>query len=139
MALFVLAVGAFSEGVRRSGRELPERLSLADLALVTIATHKASRLIAKDRVTSAIRAPFTEFEGDEGQAEVSEEARGAGVRRAIGELLVCPYCLGLWIAAALAAGLIAAPRPTRWAAGVLVAAFGSDVLQIGFRRAKEEL
>jgi hypothetical protein len=100
MGLFGVAVGGFATWMHRSGRELPERVAPADLALITLATHKTSRLVAKDRVTSTVRAPFTQFEGDAGPGEVSEKARGRGLRRAVGELLICPYCIGLWIAAA---------------------------------------
>jgi hypothetical protein len=135
MASFLGLAGAFSLWLRRSERTLPERMPAPDLALLTVATHKASRLIAKDRVTSTMRAPFTRFEGDAGPGEVSEAARGRGLRRAIGELVTCPYCIGLWVASALTAGLIVAPRPTRWLAGVLTAAFGADVLQIAYKKA----
>jgi Protein of unknown function (DUF1360) len=136
---FVAAAGAFGTWLRWSGRELPERVQPADLALITVATHKASRLVAKDRVTSVVRAPFTEFEDDAGPSEVSEAPRGRGLRRAIGELLVCPYCVGLWISAAFAAALIVAPRATRWTASVLAALFGSDVLQIAYSKAEDAL
>jgi hypothetical protein len=107
--------------------------------LVTVATHKASRLIAKDRVTSAVRAPFTEVEVDHGPSRrrVREKARGDGIRRAVGELVLCPYCLGVWIATAFAGGLVVAPRPTRWAAGILTTVFGSDVLQIAYKKAED--
>jgi hypothetical protein len=128
---------AFSAWVKRSGRELPERISAADLALVTTATHKAARLLAKDRVTSAVRAPFTRFEEEGGPGEVEEQARGRGLRRAIGELLICPYCLSMWIATAFAAGLVVAPRPTRWTASVLTAVLGSDVLQALYRKLED--
>jgi hypothetical protein len=84
MGAFTSAAAVFSIWIRRSGRELPERIAPADLALITVATHKASRLIAKDRVTSAVRAPFTQFESQGGPAEVEERARGRGLRRAIG-------------------------------------------------------
>jgi hypothetical protein len=136
---FTALVGGFSAWLHASGRELPERVAPGDLALVTVATHKASRLIAKDRVTSAVRAPFTEFDEDTGTSEIHESARGRGIRRAIGELIVCPYCLGLWIAAAFTAGLVVAPRPTRWTATVLTTLFGSDVLQIAYRKAEDAL
>ena len=137
--LFAAAAGGFSAWFRASGRELPDRMSPGDLALVTVATHKASRLIAKDRVTSAVRAPFTRFEEDEGPGEVIESARGRGMRRAVGELLVCPYCIALWISAGFAAGLLVAPRFTRWFAAVLVALFGADVLQIAYKKAEDAL
>lgn len=139
MGAFVAAVGAFSAWFRASGRELPQRVGPGDVALMSVATHKASRLIAKDRVTSTARAPFTRFQGDAGPAEVDEAARGRGLRRAVGELIICPYCLGLWIAAGFAAGLIVAPSPTRWVASVLSAVFGADVLQIAYAKAEDSL
>jgi hypothetical protein len=139
MGAFAALAGGFSAWFRVSGRELPERMEARDLALVTVATHKASRLIAKDRVASTVRAPFTRFEHDAGPGEVSEAARGRGLRRAIGELVVCPYCVGMWISAAFAAGLLVAPRFTRWFAAVLAALFGADVLHVAYRNAEDAL
>jgi hypothetical protein len=136
MGAFAAALGGFIAWMRASNRELPERVEARDLALMTLATHKAARLLSKDRVTSTVRAPFTRFEGDAGPGEVSEKARGHGLRRAVGELIVCPYCVGLWIATLFAAGLAVAPRPTRWVGSVLTTAFGSDVLQIAYKKAE---
>lgn len=133
MATFTALAGGFALWFRRSGRELPERVDARDLALLTVASHKAARLIAKDRVASAVRAPFTRFEHDGGPGEVEEAARGRGLRRAIGELLVCPYCLGMWVSAGLTAALLVAPRFTRWFASVLSIVFGSELLQFGYR------
>lgn len=134
LGVFAGLAGGFAAWLSRSGRQLPERVAPGDLALVTVATHKASRLVSQDRVTSTVRAPFTRLEEDGG--ELSEAARGTGLRRAIGELLICPYCLGMWIAAAFTAGLIVAPRPTRWTATALSTLFGSDVLQIAYKKAE---
>jgi hypothetical protein len=139
MSAFALSVGGFSAWMRNSDRELPERIDAGDLALMTLATHKAARLLSKDRVTSAVRAPFTRFEDDAGPGEVSEQARGRGLRRAVGELIICPYCVGLWIAAFFAAGFAVAPRPTRWVASVLTAVFGSDLLQIAYKKAEDSM
>lgn len=123
---------------RRRGRPLPERVGVADVLTVGVAGHKLSRLIAKDKVTSPLRAPFTEFEGEAGPSELSESARGEGARRAIGEMLVCPYCLGLWVVAAFSVGLLFAPRLTRFVASVLVALTISDFLQIAYKAAEEK-
>ena len=139
MGTFTSLSSAFAVWFRASGRELPDRIDARDLALVTVATHKASRLVSKDRVTSAVRAPFTRFEDDAGPGEVSESARGRGLRRAVGELLVCPYCLGMWISAGFVAGLLVAPRFTRWFAAVLTALFGADMLQIAYKKAEDLL
>jgi hypothetical protein len=139
MTTFSSLAGLFAAWFRRSGRSLPERVDGRDLAMVAVASHRASRLIAKDKVTSAIRAPFAQYEGPGGPGEVSERPRGRGLRRVIGELLTCPYCLGLWTSAAMTAGLLVAPRFTRWTCSVLVAFFGADVLQIAYKRAEDSL
>jgi hypothetical protein len=136
---FTGLAGGFALWMYRSGRELPDRVAPADLALITVATQTTARILAKSRAMAALRAPFTRFQDDEGPGEVAEAARGHGLRRAVGELLVCPHCLGMWIAAAFTAGLLVAPRPTRWIATVLVALFGSEVLQIAYKKACDSL
>jgi hypothetical protein len=102
-----------------------------------VPTHKVSRLITKDKVTSVVRAPFTEFQEKGGPAEVEERARGTGVRKVIGELLICPYCLGLWVAAGFSVGLLFAPRLTRFVATVFSALTISDFLQIAYKAAED--
>jgi hypothetical protein len=122
----------------RGGRRLPERIGTADLLTVGVASHKLSRLLAKDKVTSPLRAPFTEFEEEGGPSEFEESSRGEGARKAMGELLICPYCLGLWVVAAFAIGLLFAPRLTRFVASVLAALTISDFLQIAYKAAEEK-
>lgn len=112
-----------------SRRRLPERIPLRDIALLSVGTFKLSRLITKDKVTAAIRAPFTRYQGDAGPAEVSEEARGTGLHRAIGELLACPYCIGQWVATALLAGYLWQPRLVRTTASLFAVVTGADYLQ----------
>ena len=120
----------------KSGRELPEGVSAGDVVLFGTATHKLSRLVAKDKVAAFARAPFTEFQGKGGPAEVEEKPRGKGLRRAVGELVICPYCVGLWISGGFHVGLLFAPRSTRLAASVLSALTLSDFLQIAYRAAE---
>jgi hypothetical protein len=101
------------------------------------ATHRLSRLVAKDPVTSPLRAPFARFEGTTGPAELDEDVRGTGPRKAVGELLTCPFCTGLWIATGLAAGLVFAPRATRLAAGALTSTALADLLHFARVRAQQ--
>ena len=119
----------------RSGR-IPERPEAGDVVLVGIATHKLARVITKDKITAFVRAPFTEFQEKGGPGEVEERARGHGVRRAIGDLLVCPYCISLWISAGMHVGVIFAPRVTRTVASTLTALTVADFLHIGYKAAE---
>jgi len=134
---FGATLGGALAGLRAAGRELPDSPSAGDLALVGIATHKVSRLLAKDKVTSFIRAPFTRYQEPAGHGELEEAPRGSGARYAIGELLVCPYCLAQWVAAGFAVGLVAAPRTTRLVAGIYAAETLSDFLQLAYKAAED--
>jgi len=137
VAAFGAALGGSLAALRASGRELPERPSAADIALAGVATHKVTRLVSKDRVTSFIRAPFTRYQEPAGQGELDEAPRGAGLRLAVGELVVCPYCLAQWVAAGFAVGLAAAPRTTRFVAGIYAAQTLSDFLQLAYKAAED--
>ena len=131
---FVAAFIAFLVARRRSGRQLPERIEVRDLALLSGASFKLGRLIAKEKATAPIRAPFTEYQGKaDAPGEVDERPRGNGRRAALGELLTCPYCLGMWVVSALTVGLVTAPRETRLVASILSALGVSDFLQVAYR------
>lgn len=121
----------------RAGRTLPVEFSAKDIVLTGIATHKLSRLIARDKVTSFVRAPFTRFQQKAGHAEVDEEPRGSGVKLAIGELLVCPYCLAQWIAGAFIVGHVAAPRATRMLTAMWTAHAIADAAQLAYSAAEQ--
>jgi hypothetical protein len=138
MSIFGTLLVAALAVARREGRELPEHVSPGQLLLVGIASHKLSRIVAKDKVTSPLRAPFTELEGKGGPAELEERSRGTGVRRAIGELLICPFCLNLWVIAAFSVGLLFAPRVTRFLASLFAALTIADFLQIAYKAAEEK-
>jgi hypothetical protein len=122
---------------RRAGHRLPERYGPLDIVTAGVATHKLSRRLTKDKVTGFLRAPFVRYQEATGHGEVSEAPRGTGLRLAIGELLVCPYCVGQWIAAGFAAGMIAAPRFTRMVAYVYTAETISDFLQLAYHAAEQ--
>jgi hypothetical protein len=130
VGLFNGSVAAFVVAQRRSGRRLPEHVPAGDLVLLSIGTYKLSRLIAKDRIMSFMRAPFTRLQGESDRpGEVSEEPRGKGLQHAIGELLVCPYCLGQWVGTGLLATYLRDPRLARTVAATFTIVAGSDLLQ----------
>ncbi len=128
--VFTGGVATFAITYRRSGRGLPEQVPPGDLALMAIGTYKLSRLIAKDRITGFFRAPFTRYKGDsERPSEVVEEPRGTGLRRSVGELLVCPYCLGQWVGTAYLMTYLREPRLARSVASLFTIVSGADLLQ----------
>jgi hypothetical protein len=123
------ALATFVISRRRSGRPFPDRVPIGDLALLTAGTYKLSRLITKDRVMSFVRAPFTRYNGEADRpSEVNEEARGRGLQHAIGELLVCPYCISQWVGGGLLAAYIRDPELGRAGAMLLTIVAGSDFL-----------
>lgn len=137
-AAFGGTVGGALFALRAADKPLPKGFGIGDVLLGGVATHKLSRLLAKDKITGFVRAPFTEYQGPGGPGEVEEKPRGSGLRYAVGELLTCPYCLGLWVAAGYGLGLVGAPRATRLAGYVLTALTISDSLQIAYKAAEEK-
>jgi hypothetical protein len=133
MGVYLGLGSAAAAAVRASGRELPERIPFGDALLLTVGTFRLARRIAKDPVTSPLRAPFTRFQGASGHAEVAEEVRvHGGARHAVGELLTCPFCLAQWVGTGFVFGYITAPRATRLAALTMTMVAGSDVLQFAY-------
>src|SRR4051812_36846188 len=131
MGVYVGLVSAGAAAVRASRKELPNRIPLGDAVLLTVATFRLARRIAKDPVTAPVRAPFTAFQGPSGHAEIAEEVREhGGVKHAVGELLTCPFCLAQWVGTAFVFGYATAPRATRLAALTMTTVAGSDVLQL---------
>lgn len=131
MTTYGAVVAAIAAAARATGRDIPDGLAPHDVTLLALATHKLSRLLAKDPVTSPLRAPFTAYQGTSGPAELHEEVRGSGVQKTVGELITCPFCTGIWVATGFTAGLVFLPRTTRLAISTFAALAGADMLQFG--------
>lgn len=116
----------------------PDRLGVGDRVLLGLATHKLSRLIAKDRVTAPFRAPFAKYGKDDGGGEVEEESRGEGMQKAVGDLDTCPFCMSPWVALGLTAGIRIAPRATRLLCGILSSVTASHFLHQAYVFLKEK-
>jgi hypothetical protein len=134
---FLVGAGAAIFGLERKGR-LPERISAGDIALLGIASYQLSRTITRDRVMTFFRRPFAVEEGPAGRGEVKSEPRGSGLRRAVGELLICPFCMTQWVAAGALVGLAVAPRTTRFAASVLAVRTVAEAANIAHEAAVAE-
>lgn len=138
LTVFGTSVLAALVAGRAADKELPDRFRTRDLVLGAIATHKFTRIIAKDAVTTPIRAPFTEFEKPLGSGEVQDRPRDEHPQHAIGELLTCPFCLAPWTATAYVAALTVAPRAARAWAAVFTVVGGSDALQHIYARVRTD-
>ena len=128
MGLFNMIFAVFLLLVKGTGRALPERVDTKDLVLLGVATHKLSLIGAQDAVTSPLRAPLTELQEKESPKSLDEKPRGKGLRRSVGELLTCQFCLGMWVASFFTYGLVLAPRVTRLIATVFTVVTISDHL-----------
>jgi hypothetical protein len=134
MGTYAGVAGGLAGLARLTRSPVPTRPAAGDVILLSIATHKLSRLLSKDAITSPLRAPFTRYDRPSGTGEVMEQVRdqGSGTRHAVGELLSCPFCLAVWIATGLTGGLVLAPRSTRLVATALTAIAASDFLQLAY-------
>ena len=126
---YAAIMGTFAAGLagaallaKALGRE-PRENGALDLLVLSLATFKTARTIARDDVGSFIREPFVE--GD-------EPVETGDLRQAIGELVTCSRCVGTWVAGGLTATQIVAPRFGRVLTWSLAAAGANDVLQAGF-------
>ena len=119
------AAGAVSRLLDRD----PQCQTPLDFAILALASFKAARTLAHDRVSAPMRAPFVEGEAD---AEDEVPVRTGDLQQAIGELVTCTRCVGTWAAAGLAAAQIVTPRFGRLLTWSLGAAAANDFLQGGF-------
>jgi hypothetical protein len=126
---FVAGLGAVSGLAAARGRPAHE-VAATDLALLGLATFKASRTVARDKVTSFVREPFVEGEAYDGEDE--RPTRESELKQALGELVTCTRCVGTWLGAGLASLQILEPRTGRLLTTVLAAGAVNDFLLAGF-------
>lgn len=132
---YAALVGIFGAGIAGVGGlasllgRRPQQLTGLDLAVVSAATFKAARTVAHDEVLSFVREPFVKGTAHEGG---EEPVQTGDTRQAIGELLTCSRCIGMWAAAGVAALHTVSPRTGRLLTWSLAAAAANDFLQAGF-------
>ncbi|RCW73117.1 DUF1360 domain-containing protein [Saliterribacillus persicus] len=72
--------------------------------MLALATFRLTRLIQHDKITAFIRAPFILREDqiqEDGTVEEVIYYKRDGIGYFIAELLICHWCLGIWISAFL--------------------------------------
>jgi hypothetical protein len=131
--------GGSTLGLRRRRRRVAVP-GLTDVVLLGLATFKLSRLVTKEKVMAPVREPFVEEVEPGTGSELNSTPGGQGVRRAVGELLTCPFCMSVWIATVLTVAFAVVPRAARLAASGLAAMVVADTSQYacsGLRKAAE--
>jgi hypothetical protein len=112
-------LGALLVAARDKGDEPVQAIEVLPLGLATFAL---SKLVAKEKVDAWVREPFVE-EG---------EPKGSGLRYAVGELITCTRCVGVWSALGLTALRVTRPREARVVNAVLGASAVNDAAQAAF-------
>ena len=128
VGVFGLGMSGLAAIASLRGRR-PEHLRPLALAVVSAATFKAARMVAHDEVLSFLREPFVEGEAHEGDEKPIEDG---GARQALGELLTCSRCIGIWAAAGVVGLHTLAPRTGRLLTWSLAASAANDFFQAGF-------
>lgn len=114
-------------------RDVAPDPSALEVVLGGLASFRFARLVARDKVTAFLRAPFVEYHGP-GRApgELNESARGSGLRHTCGVLLTCPYCLTVWVTGMLGGLSLLAPRYGRFVTRLFASVAVADAVHEGY-------
>ena len=82
---------------------LPTSIRPFDFALLGLAAARLTDIISTDQIMEWLRRPFVKMETTEiaGREVETRTGRGRGLKKVIGDLLSCPWCVGVWVAASL--------------------------------------
>ncbi|WP_112179537.1 MULTISPECIES: DUF1360 domain-containing protein [Paraliobacillus] len=87
-------------------------LSVFEFILLGLATFRLARLFVYDQITTKFRLLFQMEEENvlhDGTVEIIISGKGTGIRRFIGELLACHWCVSVWFSVILYGGLLFFP------------------------------
>jgi hypothetical protein len=103
-----------------------EPVSPGEVLPLGLAAFALAKLVSKEKVDAWVREPFVEEHPD------GRRPKGTGMRYAVGEMLTCTRCVGVWSALGLTALRVTRPREARVVNVVLGASAVNDFLQSGF-------
>lgn len=72
-----------------------ENLTLLDITLIILATHRFTRLFVYDTMTKFFREQFYDAKVGRGK-KVTLYKPASGPRRTLSDLMNCPWCFGVW-------------------------------------------
>lgn len=70
-----------------------------EVVVLGLAVYRMANIVSNEPVTKPLRAPFVDEVPQDGK--VVEKPKRTGFRGALGLLIYCPSCTGVWIAAAI--------------------------------------
>ena len=79
----------------------PIAVSFFDAVLIALAIFRLTRLVVYDKITRFAREWFVqkrEITRGDGVVMIEMQPHPRGLRRTIGDLLGCPWCIGVWAA-----------------------------------------
>ncbi len=130
LLLFALLLALLPPAVY--GRAL--HVSSLDFVLLCLATYRLTQVVSEERIAKWLRSPFVECTvtiGIDGTPREEEVPYGSGFRRVAGELLLCPWCVSVWIATLLAFFHVLLPNVAHVFLLALAVAAGAMILQVG--------
>ena len=136
MGVYAATFATLAYVATRNGRKLAKPTGL-DLALLTVASCKLSRIVTMSFIGAPVRAPFTHRGKSLRGGEVQDQSRGEGLQKAVGNLLTCPFCFSVWSTTSFMFGYTLAPTVTMQAAYILSIAAADDLLHYGYRNLRE--
>ena len=82
---------------------LPTSIRPFDFVLLGLAAARLTDIISTDQIMEWLRRPFVKMETTEiaGREVETRTGRGRGLKKVLGDLLSCPWCVGVWVAASL--------------------------------------
>jgi hypothetical protein len=113
-------------GTRKQAAEDP--ITTKELIPLAAATFAVSKAVARERIGTWVREPFTE----------GQRPTGNRIRRAVGELVTCTRCVGTWSALGVVGLRLANPQAGRTMSYVLASSAANDWMQAGFKLLTEQ-
>lgn len=104
LTTYVVMWGVFLLIMRIWNLAWPAQVQPVDVLLLCLATFRITEIVTEEKVAEAIRAPFCEkrpVQQPDGSWKEEEVPRRGGLRGVAGELILCPWCAGVWIATLL--------------------------------------
>ncbi len=93
---------------------LPTSIRPFDFVLLGLAAARLTDIISTDQIMQWLRRPFVKMETTEiaGHEVETRTGRGRGLKKVLGDLLSCPWCVGVWVAASLTYAYFLMPTVT---------------------------